>query len=359
MKDSDKKRPQLTRVVSGDKQDPEEVTGNLGGSGVRLDGVTDDPRPKTLDEYVGQRDLIANLKVYLHAARTRREPIDHVLFYGPPGLGKTTLARLIAHEMGGQLKQTSGPAIQHKGELAGLLTGLEPGDVLFIDEIHRLSRPIEEALYPAMEDFSFDIMIGEGPGARSVKLELPRFTLVGATTRFGALSAPLRDRFGIQMRLDFYEVEDLCRIVEKGAAIYKTHIDPDGAHEIARRSRGTPRVALRLLRRVRDFADASNNGRVDRQLADMALKRLDIDAVGLDPLDRRYLEILITRFQGGPRGVETMAATLSEEVETLEASVEPFLLKEGFIERTSRGRVALERAYKHLGLKAVGTPSLF
>lgn len=338
----------MKRLVSGGKQDPEEITGNIGLP------AGDDPRPKSLGDYVGQTELVSNLRVYLQAARNRGEPLDHVLFYGPPGLGKTTLARLIATEMGSQLKQTSGPAIQHKGELAGLLTGLEPGDVLFIDEIHRLSRPIEEALYPAMEDFSFDIMIGEGPGARSVKLDLPRFTLVGATTRFGAMSAPLRDRFGIQMRLEFYAVEEIQQIIERGAGIYKTRIDRNGATEIARRSRGTPRVALRLLRRVRDFADAQNGGIVDRALADQALKRLDIDEMGLDPLDRRYLELLITRFQGGPRGVETMAATLSEEVETLEASVEPFLLKEGFIERTSRGRVALERAYRHLGLKPAG-----
>ena len=307
-------------------------------------------RPQRFDEYVGQRDLLGNLKVFVAAARKRGEPLDHILFAGPPGLGKTTLAHVIANEMGAQLHTTSGPAIDHKGTLAQLLTSLHAGDVLFIDEIHRLSPVIEENLYPAMEDFRFDFVIGEGPHAKSVNLKIPPFTLLGATTRVGLLTGPLHNRFGFHAQLGYYDAAELTSIVTRSAGLLEVPTDAGAAAEIARRSRGTPRIANRLLRRVRDFADVESDGRVTTALAASALDRLLVDQAGLDRLDRVYLSLLVERFGGGPVGVEALAASMSEERGTLEEVIEPFLLQEGFISRTSRGRIAAERAYQHLGV---------
>lgn len=309
-------------------------------------------RPKRLADFVGQRSVKDNLSIFIEAARNREEAMDHVLFFGPPGLGKTTLAQIVAHELGVGFRATSGPVIAKAGDLAALLTGLESRDVLFIDEIHRLTPAVEEILYPAMEDFHLDLIIGEGPSARSVKIDLPRFTLVGATTRSGLLTKPLLDRFGIPLRLDFYQPEDLCQIVRRGAGKLGTPIDEEGAMEIARRSRGTPRVTGRLLRRVRDVASVKGDGSVDRQIASQALARLEVDEAGLDGLDRRYLSIIARNFGGGPVGVETLAASLSEGRDAIEDVVEPFLLQQGFIQRTPRGRLLTERAWKHLGLVA-------
>jgi Holliday junction DNA helicase RuvB len=306
-------------------------------------------RPQSFAEYVGQREVVDNLKVAVAAARTGGWALDHFLFAGPPGLGKTTLAHVIAHELGARLQCTSGPAIDHKGELASLLTGLNEGDVLFIDEIHRLSPVIEENLYPAMEDFRFDLFIGDGPHARSVTMPLPRFTLLGATTRMGLLSAPLLDRFGFHWQLGYYDGDELTSIVTRSARLMKLAIDPDGAVEIAQRSRGTPRIANRLLRRVRDFAEVEGRGVIDRPIAAFALERLRVDQQGLDALDRAYLSVIIDRFDGGPVGIEAIAASLSEERGTLEDVIEPFLLQAGFLARTSRGRVATRTAYHHLG----------
>ncbi|MBT8471458.1 MAG: Holliday junction branch migration DNA helicase RuvB [Marinicaulis sp.] len=318
-------------------------------------------RPKRLDEFVGQRQAKDNLRVFVEAAKVREEALDHVLFHGPPGLGKTTLAQIVANELGVNFKSTSGPVITKPGDLAALLTNLEAGDVLFIDEIHRLTPAVEEVLYPAMEDYALDLMIGEGPAARSVKIDLPRFTLIGATTRSGLLAKPLLDRFGIPVRLDFYTHEDLRRIVMRGANKLNAAMSDDGAMEIARRSRGTPRVAGRLLRRVRDVATVEGSGRIDEGVADKALKRLEIDALGLDPLDRRYLRLIAEHFGGGPVGVETLAASLAEARDAVEDVVEPFLLQCGLIQRTPRGRVLSATAWTHLGLQAPkGTgPALF
>ncbi len=306
-------------------------------------------RPRSFEEYVGQRDLLDNLKVFVRAAAQREESVDHILFCGPPGLGKTTLAHIIALEMQSDILVTSGPAIERKGDLAGILTNLKPRDVLFIDEIHRLNAVVEENLYPAMEDFSFDLVIGEGSYARTMKIALPQFTLVGATTRQGQLTSPLRDRFGIVSRLEYYNVEDLTRIVKRSARILGIRIAPEGAHAIASRSRGTPRIANRLLRRVRDFAEVEGDGHVDVEIADHALGRMKVDSRGLDPMDRAYLETMIDKFQGGPVGVDTMSAALSEERSTLEDVYEPYLIQEGFLQRTARGRVATRLAYEHLG----------
>ncbi len=306
-------------------------------------------RPRTLAEYVGQKQLRENLSVFIRAARARQEPLDHCLFVGPPGLGKTTLAHIIAREMGVELHATSGPAVEHKGDLAGLLTKLAPGDVLFIDEIHRLNPAVEEALYPAMEDFSFDFVVGEGPGAKALKLDLQPFTLVGATTRTGLLTSPLRDRFGIHSRLEFYSPAELELILKRAAQILDVALAADGGGEISRRSRGTPRIALRLLRRVRDFAQVAGEKKVTRQAAADALLRLNVDARGLDPLDQLLLKTLVEKFGGGPVGVETLAASVAEEKNTIEEVVEPFLLQEGFLLRTPRGRVAAALAYEHLG----------
>lgn len=306
-------------------------------------------RPKILTEYIGQSKVKENLKVFIGAARGRGESLDHVLFYGPPGLGKTTLAHIIAAEMGVNIKSTSGPVIEKPGDLAAVLTNLEPGDVLFIDEIHRLSPVVEEILYPAMEDYQLDIMIGQGPSARTIKLDIPRFTLVGATTRAGLLSSPLRDRFGILNRLEFYTHEQLTTITTRSAGILGVAIDAGGAGEIARRSRGTPRIANRLLRRVRDFAEIDGDGSISRGMADQALVRLEVDQQGFDQMDRLLLETIIDKFSGGPVGLDTLAAAIGEEKDTIEDVIEPFLLQQGFINRTPRGRVATHQAYSHLG----------
>jgi len=309
-------------------------------------------RPQTLDDFTGQKAARANLKVFIEAARGRGEALDHVLFVGPPGLGKTTLAQIMAKELGVNFRATSGPVIAKAGDLAALLTNLEERDVLFIDEIHRLNPAVEEILYPAMEDFQLDLIIGEGPAARSVKIDLAKFTLVAATTRLGLLTTPLRDRFGIPVRLDFYTTEELETIVRRGARIMGLAMSDDGAREVAKRARGTPRIAGRLLRRVRDFADVAKAEQVTREIADEALTRLDVDAIGLDMLDRRYLTMIARNFGGGPVGIETISAALSEPRDAIEDIIEPFLIQQGFIQRTPRGRMLTARAWGHLGLAA-------
>ena len=308
-------------------------------------------RPKSLNEHIGQTKVKENMKIYIEAAKKRGEPLDHVLLYGPPGLGKTTLANIIATEMNSNIKITSGPAIEKPGDLAALLTNLSPNDVLFIDEIHRLNRSVEEILYPALEDYNLDIIIGKGPSARSIRLDLPKFTLVGATTRAGSLTTPLRDRFGIVNRLELYDEKQLETIITRSANILKIEIDKDGAAEIAKRSRGTPRIANRLLKRVRDYASVLGDGNITREIADIALQKLEIDNMGLDNIDRKILESIIVNYTGGPVGIETLASTIGEEVETIEDVYEPYLMQKGFIGRTPRGRVVLPKAYEHLGLQ--------
>ena len=313
-------------------------------------------RPKRLDEYLGQQPVREQMDIYIQAAKARREALDHVLIFGPPGLGKTTLSHVIANELGVALRVTSGPVIEKAGDLAALLTNLQPHDVLFIDEIHRLSPVVEEVLYPAMEDFQIDIMIGEGPAARSIKLDLPPFTLIGATTRAGLLTAPLRDRFGIVQRLEFYSAEELTRIVRRSAQILGIDCSADGAGEIARRSRGTPRIANRLLRRVRDYAQVRAAGHIDQAVAQAAMQMLKVDPEGFDELDRRLLRTMVDYFDGGPVGIESLAAALSEERGTLEDVVEPYLIQQGFLVRTARGRMATHKAYRHMGLTPKSAP---
>ena len=309
-------------------------------------------RPLVLGDFIGQQKLRENLAIFIEAARGRDEAMDHVLFYGPPGLGKTTLAQIVARELGVGFRATSGPVITRAGDLAALLTNLQPRDVLFIDEIHRLSPAVEEVLYPAMEDFQLDLIIGEGPAARSVRIDLPRFTLVGATTRLGLITTPLRERFGIPLRLNFYEPKELELIVRRGARVVGLNLSDSGAMEIARRSRGTPRVAGRLLRRVRDFASVARMTEVDQRAADEALRRLDVDDLGLDAMDRRYLRLIADHYGGGPVGVETLAAALSEQRDTIEDAIEPFLIQQGLLQRSPRGRMLTVTGYRHLGLEA-------
>ena len=315
-------------------------------------------RPKTIAEYIGQEKAKGNLEVFIRAAKMRKEPLDHVLLHGPPGLGKTTLAAVIANEMGVNMRITSGPAIEKPGDLVAMLTNLNEGDILFVDEIHRLNRAYEEILYPAMEDFAIDIILGKGPLANSLHLELPHFTLIGATTRSGQLTAPLRDRFGVSLRLELYTPEELTRIVKRSAGILGVEIEPDGAYEIASRSRGTPRIANRMLRRVRDFAQVQARGVITRQVADQALSRLEVDHLGLDSLDRRMLRCIIEFYGGGPVGLETLAATINEEAVTLEDMYEPYLLQMGFLTRTPRGRCVTRKAYEHLGIAYMGQQAL-
>jgi Holliday junction DNA helicase RuvB len=330
-------------------------------TGERLPGegrVEERLRPERLADFVGQTRLVENLDVFLRAARERSEPLDHVLFYGPPGLGKTALAHVVAREMEAQLRVTSGPVVEHPGDLAALLSNLEPGDVLFIDEIHRLPTKVEEILYPAMEDFQIDILVGAGPASRNLRLDVPRFTLVGATTRAGLLSAPLRDRFGWSARLDYYPADDLVRIVARSAGLLGIDVGDDAADEIARRARGTPRVANRLVRRVRDFAEVEGgpDTHVDRALARFAMERLEVDEAGFDKLDRAVLSTIVEKFDGGPVGLETLAAAIGEDKGTIEDLVEPFLIQQGFLARTPRGRVATRHAFRHFGLAPPAAP---
>jgi len=324
------------KLLDGERLDEDELEASL--------------RPQTLDDFIGQELARANLRVFIESAKQRKDALDHVLFHGPPGLGKTTLAQIMARELGVNFRSTSGPVIQKAGDLAALLTNLEDRDVLFIDEIHRLNPAVEEVLYPAMEDYELDLIIGEGPAARSVKIDLAKFTLVGATTRAGLLTTPLRDRFGIPVRLNFYEIPELEFIVSRGARVLGVEMSKDGALEIARRARGTPRIAGRLLRRVRDFALVEKSGKIDKKVADHALSKLEVDARGLDALDHRYLFCIAKNYGGGPVGIETIAAALSEPRDALEEIIEPFLIQQGFVARTPRGRVLTAHAFKHIGL---------